>query len=175
MKKLVVFVLSLFAGYAISGPVHTWTSGEYITAADLNAAISHLHASVGRGHGAVLTNADVSGSAAIGHSKLATPALLPKSWVSVDACASSPCTIIDSSGVSGVTRTSAGVYVVTYTVARSSSAYGVFGQAFHTTAATFCHTTAKTATNATVSCIDGANPHAAVDSGFGLLVMDTEN
>jgi hypothetical protein len=60
-----------------------------------------------------IVDADVSASAAIAHSKLATPALVPKAyWVDYDACGAGACTANDSTGVTSVTGDGSGLYTV---------------------------------------------------------------
>jgi hypothetical protein len=73
----------LVAGFAAAGTIHVWGTGEYITASDLNAVLAHIHNNMVGGHGARLVNSDISSAAAITHTKLATPALLPKLWAQV--------------------------------------------------------------------------------------------
>lgn len=173
MKKLAVFLVAVAAGLALSSPIHTWTAGEYITQTDLNAALTHLHNSVGHGHGPILVNADVSASAAIAHSKLATPALLPKAWVTLTAsCGASPCVTVDSSVVTSVTRTSAGVYVVNFPT-RGDTTYGALSTAYGNLLIN-CGITAKAATNATVTCVTGTTG-AATDGAFTFMLLDSSN
>ena len=48
-----------------ASPVKVWSSNEYIRYSDLNAVISHLHANLGHGHGAIITANDIASNAAI--------------------------------------------------------------------------------------------------------------
>lgn len=177
MKKLIVFLAAVWAGYAISGPIHTWVSGEYITAADLNANMSHIHNNMVGGHGPRLVNADVSGSAAIAHSKLATPALLPKVWASVTATCATPatCTLVDESGIASIAgQATTGEYLVTFDAARDTANYGTLVSAFGTAQDLTCHTTAQTTTTATVKCVT-ASTGADVDAAFTFMLLDSSN
>ena len=127
MKRniLTVAVISLVLGaYAYAGSINTFATGETISASALNANFNHIHNTMVGGHGARLVNSDVSTSAAISHSKLATPALLPKAWAYVSACTTGTCTLAASSGITSIT---AGGTDGTYTVvlpARSDTNYG---------------------------------------------------
>lgn len=87
--------LLLIPAVAVASSIKTWSSAETIRASDLNSNFSHLHSNLGHGHGTIITNADVSATAAIAHTKMATPALLPKAWGRVVSC--------DQSAASGTT------------------------------------------------------------------------
>lgn len=172
-NKLILLVLTLVAAAALGGPIKNWSAGEYITAADLNAALNHLHTNLGHGHGPVIINADISGSAAIAHSKMASPGLLPKAWATIGAaCGASPCTITDSQVVTSITRSSAGVYVVNFPT-RSDANYAAFITS--NTLATTCKVTARATTNATVSCLDDATAATPTDSSFSFFILDSGN
>lgn len=68
------------AGLAWAGGIKTWSAGERVSAADLNANFSHIHNSLrGAGH-TLITNADISSGAAIGASKIAFNDLLPRGY-----------------------------------------------------------------------------------------------
>lgn len=163
----------IVAAIASASTIKVWSTGEYITAANLNSNFAHIHGLMVGGHGPRLVNADVSGSAQIAHSKLATPALLPKAWVYASACNTSPCTISDSSGVSSVTRADAGVYSVNLTTTRSSVFYGTLVTAVGPTLAS-CQAGTPTTTTTPVYC-HGVDGGAYADSAFTYLLMDTEN
>lgn len=171
--KVLVFLLAL-GGVALAGAIKTWVSGETLTAADLNSNFAHIHNSMVGGHGARLVNADVSASAAISHTKMATPALLPKAWAFVGAagaCGASPCTISASSGVSGVTRGGAGTYSVTLSPARANAVYGVLVTSG--TGALYCIGIPASALLVTVVCYDAAG--AVTDATFTVQILDDDN
>ena len=168
--------LLVAAALFMAGPVKVWDSGESITSADLNATISHLHANLGHGHGPVIVNADVATSAAISHSKLATPALVPKAWASITTACATPatCTLVDSSVATGVVGTAnPGEYTVSFPT-RGDANYGTVVNAFSATADVACHTSAQAATTATVICITPSTG-AAVDAAFTFMLLDTSN
>lgn len=173
MKKLAVFLVMVVAGLALSGPIHSWSNGEYITHTDLNAALTHLHNSVGHGHGPILVNSDVSASAAIAHSKLKTPALVPKAWTSLTAtCTAGTCTAVDSSVVTSVAFVSTGVYTVNFPT-RGDANYGALVTAYGNLLIN-CGVTAKAATTATVTCVTGTTG-AVVNGAFTFLLLDSSN
>lgn len=173
-RKLYILAALFLASLAIGGPIKSWSGNEFITAADLNANFTHLHNSVGHGHGGVIVNADVSGSAAIAHSKMATPALLPKLWgtTGATACAASPCTLTDSSTITSVTRSGAGVYAANFT-ARNNANYGVLVTSHISTVA--CYVNARTTTTFAVLCFDSATGATPTDSSFTVMLLDSDN
>lgn len=126
-KRIIIAVVCSIALVALAGPIKTWQAGEVITASDLNANFQHIHNRMVGGHGARLVNADVSASAAIAHSKMATPALLPKAMGGVvTACSVGPCSWGFNSGhTSTFARASAGNYTMTLSAARANATYGV--------------------------------------------------
>lgn len=166
--KTLTFVLALSGAVAIAGAIKTWGSGEVLTSSDLNATFAHIHNTMVGGHGARMVDADVSASAAITHSKMATPALLPKAWAMVgSACVATPCTILAGSGISGITRSSAGSYVITWSVARADANYGVLCTAIGFP--NVCTLTALTTTTSTMGTSIGG---VLTDSGFTVMMMD---
>ena len=182
--KLGIAAAILGAIMASAGSLKTWSTGEYITATDLNANLAHLHNSVGHGHGAVIVNADVSTSAAIAHSKLASPSLVPRAFVNIygGACTSGTCSTTTRTGVTSVVNTgTAGTYTVTLSTTQNTAYYAVLitasGQVAATgtdggTVFTHCESTAQTTTTITVKCRNSATG-ALIDSAFSLAVLDT--
>lgn len=163
----------LFGAFATAGSIKTWSSGEYITSTDLNAALSHIHTTMVGGHGPRLINADIASGAVISHSKLATPALLPKAWVSLTAtCSAGTCTSVDSSVVTSVAYVSTGVYTVNFPT-RGTANYGAIATAYGNLLIN-CGVTAKAATTATVTCVTGTTG-AVVNGAFTFMLLDTEN
>ncbi len=126
-QRIAVAAILLIAVVALAGPIKVWSAGEVITANDLNANFQHIHNVMVGGHGARLMNVDVNASAAIAHSKLATPALLPKAMGGVvTACSSGPCSWGFNSGhTTTFARASAGNYTMTLSNARSNVTYGI--------------------------------------------------
>lgn len=171
----------LLAAVASAGSIKVWTTGEYITAATINANFAHIHNLMVGGHGPRLVNADVSGSAAISHSKLATPALLPKAWVTVSTvCSSGTCTMADNSGIAsvayvGVTDggTDVGDYSATFVTPRANANYAVIVSGVLGSGDLFCSNTGRNAGNFLISCYNAAG--APTNGGFSAIVMDSEN
>lgn len=174
MKKEGLFVIGIaiaFAAYA--GGIKVWNGSEAVVYTGLNSNFAHIHNTMVGGHGARLVNADVSTSAAIAHSKMATPALLPKAWAAVDAsCSSSPCTVAEGSGVTSIARTGQGVYTVTLSYTPTNSKFAVMVTA-DSSLKLYCksinHATAAPHTE--ITCYDETG--AVQDTGFQFVVMDT--
>lgn len=177
MKNLKLFIGGLLLGaLTVCGPslasaIKVWSNGEVLSSTDLNANFAHIHNTmVGGGHGARLVNADVNASAAIAHSKMATPALLPRAWFTVlSTCAASPCTVDAASGISGVTRSGAGVYTATLSTARADTTYAVFFSGA-SNSALFCVGNDRTTTTFVIRCYDAAG--VATDSAFNAMILD---
>lgn len=110
LKLIAASLLGLFVAgsVALASGIKNWSSGETIRSADLNSNFNHIHNTMVGGHGARLTDSDVSSTAAIQHSKMQYPALLPKAWVRTNgACAAGGgapvvCTLDSSSRVQAV-------------------------------------------------------------------------
>lgn len=136
MKRYIPLWLFI-ASVAIAGGIKTWADGDVLTSSDLNAAFQHIHNNMVGGHGARLVNADVNATAAIAHSKLAVPALIPKAWAvtglngGISACdgtSSTACVINASSNVTSIVPandTRDGEYVVTLTNGGTDTNYAV--------------------------------------------------
>lgn len=173
-----LLALCAVATLSLAGPIHTWSVGEVITASDLNAALSHIHNTMVGGHGPRLTNTDVSSGAAIAHSKLATPALVPKVWAFVNCTSvASTCSISAGSGAT-VAYSSTGVSVVTFT-ARANLNFGAVVSSQDSSAGVLCAVTTHTTVSATVSCTtsntDGGVTDRASNSDYTIIVMDDNN
>lgn len=153
-----------------TGAIKTWSSGETLTSSDLNANFAHIHSTMVGGHGGRLVNADVNASAAISSSKLANGLGIAKSFVFIaDACGATPCTMINAFNVTGVTRTSAGVYVATmpYTVGGSTISVTTVSA----TNDLYCSAAYLVGSTVAVKCrtVGGV----ATDSGFTLIAFNT--
>lgn len=170
-KRTVFLLTALFASLCIAGGIKTWSSNEVVFNSDLNANMQHLHANLGHNHGAVLVNGDISSSASIAHTKLAVPALVPKLWAQVASCAANPCTILDGSGVTSVTRGGAGSYTATFP-ARANAMFGVLLST--DTASVMCRSGAPSTTAVGIECFT-TSTLAATNAGFTLMVLDSDN
>ena len=58
--KRFALIAALMGSVALASTIHVWTSGDKVTAGDLNANFSHIHATMVGGHGQRLVNARVS-------------------------------------------------------------------------------------------------------------------
>ncbi len=136
MKKplLIALLLGVLAGAFISpipSSAHTgvptfvtWSTGQTLTSTDLNNALAHIHNTLTGG----IDNTHISTVAGIAHSKLATPALVPKAWVTVRSCASSTtCTLDGSSRITSVAHTATvGTFTVTLSYTPTAAAGFIF-------------------------------------------------
>lgn len=171
MKKigLAVLLALCIAGVVNAGAIKTWTN-EVLLYSDLNSTFAHIHNALRGGSHTLIVNADISSSAAIAHSKLATPALVPKIWAAVlSDCTASPCTIGTDIGVSTITRSAVGEYVVNFDLTRTNNVYGVTVTPFDSSGIRMCRLTSTTTATANISCFDAA---AAVDTGFTFVLYD---
>lgn len=169
--KIGLLASALVAFLASAASLKTWTVGETVTYSDLNANFSHIHTTMVGGHGPRLVNADVSSSAAISHSKLATPSLLPKVWGQVTC--SGTCTATETSGVTSVTYTSAGVYVVNFAARTDANFAVVVNSTTSASADAACHGWPASTSTAAIRCIT-ASTGAALESNFAIIIMDEE-
>ena len=165
------------AAFAIAGPIKVWSPGVPLTSTDLNSNFQHIHNLMVGGHGPRLVNADVSSNAAISHSKLATPALVPKMWTIVATCSTGTCTMQEGSGVTSVTRSSTGIYTVNFPV-RSPNGGAPILTSTGASAFKTCSVTSYGTSSVGVGCInhpvDGGVPTLS-DDGFTFMLMDVDN
>lgn len=185
-KRIVVAAVSLVALVALAGPIKTWSAGEVIAASDLNANFQHIHNLMVGGHGARLVNGDVSASAAISHSKLATPALIPKAMGGIyTPCDGGTCTWNVNSGfTSTITRSTAGQYTVTFSSARANANYvpvaNLVGDTVNSYTGMNCWPNGTyTTTTFTINCArtvpDGGSLRFFDDAPFSVTVFDNDN
>jgi hypothetical protein len=176
MKKFIQFVvgvtmlLLIVNVPAVASAIKTWGASENVTATYLNSNFAHIHNTMVGGHGARLVNGDVSASAAIAHSKMATPLLLPKILAHVGnaTCSASPCTLLINSGLTSITRSSAGVYLVNLSAARPDTIYAPFVTTH--LAPGFCVANISTTSVIQINCYDAAG--AAADAAFSFMLFD---
>jgi hypothetical protein len=191
----VVLAVVLVSAVSFGTAIKTWVSGERITPADLNSNFSHIHDNgVIVGEGARLTNNEVSATAAISHSKLATPALVPKAWaVWETACNAGTAGEVSCGAATASSRvTSAvggigieGFYRITLNATLTNANFMVMVTPYNAggAMATSCRvlSTNSTAPHVEIQCvcIDVGGSCAAVgdghDTGFGIVVYDDDN
>lgn len=177
MKVVGILCILLLATLAVASSIKVWSGGEILRSSDLNSNFAHIHNNMVGGHGPRLVDADVSASAAIAHSKMATPALVPKAYAMVTntPCATpATCTIQPSSGA-GISQivglAGTGTYRIDWSPARADAVYTVM---LTCEGPTFCVCTVEQATlgtaSAFVDCFDAAG--AAVDASFNVVMLD---
>ena len=172
--RLWLLAAAFFAFGVVASPIHVFNSGDAMTSSDINANFSHIHSTMVGGHGPKLVNADVNASAAIAHTKLATPALLPKLWWSgTTACAATPCASADSSGFGTVTRSAAGTYLANFSVTRIDANYGIWITTL-ASGQTNCIPTSRNAGSVQIGCVN-TSTGAATDASFSILILDSNN
>lgn len=166
-----VLNLTAFAHTYSGAPVYTtWSNGQVLTSAALNATLSHVHNTFSGN----IDDTMISTAAAIQHSKLQYPALVPKAWAYVaPSCGASPCTLAASSRVTTITRGGAGVYNVTLAYVPTDNTFNAQVTAGIVTTAVFCNISggySVAVPNITIKCWDAAG--VAADTGFNLTVLD---
>lgn len=145
-KHVLVAVLAA-AVVSDAGPIKVWSSGEILTAGDINANFSHIHNLMAGGHGARLVNADVSATAGIALSKLATPTLIPKAaaGISTDCNVIGACTTDYNVGFSAIAALSTtGSYRYTFSSVRPNTGYGIHIGTDANSVFVLCRVTTKT-------------------------------
>ena len=147
-----------------------WSTGEIIRSTDLNSNFSTLNTTK-VGGGVQATNSDISSSAAISHTKLATPALVPKAWAYVVAtCSSDPCTVAVSSGITTINRSGAGVYVAHLNSARADSYFAPFATP-QDSGGIYCVVGVTSTSAVTIRCFGGGGT-TPTDTAFSLMILD---
>lgn len=173
------FIAALFGAVALSATIRTFTVGDVIQPSDLNANFTHIHNTMVGGHGGRLVDADVNSAAAIAHSKMATPGVLPKSTFIIGSgitpCSAGTCTVTGTAGItpSSVVYNSAGNYTVTIP-ARANAVYSVQLTSQYCASACTCSLQTGVSTTAfTVQCYNMSA--AATNAVVGVTIMDDTN
>lgn len=175
MAAMLLSVINVGVAFATS--LKVWTSGETIRSTDLNANFAALNAYTG-----LITNARIDAAAAISHTKMATPALIPKAYVQVGTstpCSADPCTIVEGSGVSSVNwgcgASTAGCYTVNLSVGLKDSDFATFitPRLNPATDTTYCQVTTNDTSFVTFQCFDDAGGNENV--AFSVLIMDVDD
>ncbi len=173
-KNIAGFILAavLIAGLANAAAIKVWVSGELLRYTDLNANFAHIHNLMVGGHGARLVNADVSTTAAIAHSKLAVPALVPKAFAAVfSTCAAGTCTIDSSSRVTSITWAAAGQYLITLAYTPVNASFAAITGPLQSNTECYPSTVQTAAPQITMQCRT-ISTLAGVNAPFQFLVMD---
>lgn len=164
LKIVAVVIISLIAGVAFATLPHTFSSGNTLTASKLMDDLNHLESGLRGGTHTAIVNADISGSAGIAHSKLATPTLVPKAWAYISDAIPS---IGEGSGVSAVARPGVGNYNITLSANPANTVFAVIVTPM-TSASLMCtaHTFAVAAPHFQISCQDDTSAATSVDLMF---------
>lgn len=171
-----LFVAMLVLASAADAACKVWQYKEVIKAEDLNACHNYINSTVVGQRGARLVDADVSPTANIALSKIASGTIFPKAWASLlascngAAAAGTACVVAGSTGIASVKSTgSTGTYGVTLNYTPSSTAFAVL--VTPGVAGRYCSagTQSTTGTNFVVACNDSTG--AAVNTAFSVLVM----
>lgn len=191
MKKIQALIVGLVAAGAVAavspwhmltamapGALHVWSSDEVVTSSDLNGNFTFLNTTK-LGGGVQATNSDISASAAIAHSKMATPALLPKAWATLNAnctgsaAANTACTVSDSSQVTSITTNAfTGQFKLNLAYTPANANFAVFVTSHTATSVCMAQSRQTAAPQAIITCFDYAG--AALDTNqFSVLVMDS--
>lgn len=182
-----LFVVAIIAGITNASAIKVWASGDVLSFSDLNANFAHIHSLMVGGHGARLYDADVNASAAIAHTKLATPGVLAKSTFiigsSTTPCAAGTCTLTGASGITPtVTWNSLGNYTVVLPVARTDAFWSVQLTPMYCNASTggcYCSIqTSTSTTTTTVQCFTVATAGPAVVAAnivVAVAIFDNNN
>lgn len=156
----------------------TWSNGQVLTHTALNDTVSHLHNTFSGG----IVDAHLSTSAAVQHSKLQFPALVPKAWAVVtadctgSAAAGTQCTTADLSRVSTITTNGAtGVFRLNLAYTPGNTAFVVLVTSHTSGSYCMADTRATAAPHALIKCFDySAAPAVALDANqFSVVVLDT--
>lgn len=158
-----------YIGSASAGAIKTWASGETLTSSDLNAAFQHIHSLMVGGHGGRLVDADVSSSANIANTKLASGKQFSKAFVAIPtSCTANPCTMFSPKNFSAVNWSAMGTY--TATVSYSPSAQSVFFVQ-SMTANVGCWSTSIAGSVISIVC-KNTSTLAAADAAFNIVVFE---
>lgn len=196
MRKFLAGVLLTFfvmsVSTALASAIKTWSNGEILSSTDLNSNFSHVHSQAE----ALITDSKVDSSAAIAHSKLATPALLPKAFGSVGlvngptpcdgaAAAGTACTVALSSRVMSVkSYGSTGEYCIELSYNPADVNYSVLASAHETNRRCYASVLSSGAPGSCngsagdlhirVRC-ESTTAAAATNSVFSFIVLDDDN
>ena len=165
-----ILIALVVTGVANAGAIKTWST-EVLLSSDLNATFEHIHGALRGGSHTLITNADLSASAAIAHTKMATPGLLSKGWASLSAvCAAGTCAQAEASGIAfTITFVSDGLYNVAF-AARTDAAYAAFATALTVDHYCTVHTQSTSAFRVECQLHDGV----ATNTAFNVMLMDAE-
>lgn len=140
----------LVYGASSAGIIKSWSAGDTLTTADVNANFQHIHNSMVGGHGARLKDADVSATANISATKIAGK-LIPRAWALIaSGCSAGACTLTESSGITSAAASST-TLTVTLNYTATDSDFAVFVTP-NTSNFELCSAQPATTTTLTIKC-----------------------
>lgn len=157
-----------------SGAIKTWSSGETLTSADLNANFQHIHNLMVGGHGARLVDSDISSLANISSSKLAAYRALPRAWVYATNCTGASCTVSASYNVTSIARSGAGRYTVTLSYTATNVVFAVVCSENSVAAVSLAFVDAVPASTTTFGMALNDTAGTPVDRNFSCVVYDND-
>lgn len=163
-KIVTLLVWVLVPVVVLGGSINTFSNGTTLDAARLNYNFNHLHNNmIGAGHDTKLVDADVSATANIAHSKLATPYLIPKAWAFMPLCSTpGPCATSASHNLTVTRGGTAGQYTFSFADTTHSN-YGVV-----VTGSNICVGFGYATTGPEIRCYD--NSAVAQDSVISIVI-----
>lgn len=160
--------LPLASAHTGTPALPTFSSGQTLTYTDLNNAFAHLHNTFTAG----IKDEHIKIDAAIQHTKLLSPGLIPKAWALATAsCTTATCTLAASQRVSSVTRSAAGTYTVTLAYTAADTTYGLVGTPLFTGFIEFD----PPASTTTIRFGTYNTAGVATDNGFMVVIYDDTN
>ncbi len=149
----------------------TFTYGQTLSSTCLNRNFSHIHDSFA----GQITDQNLSASAAISHSKLQYPALLPKAWAVMKTdCSTGTCTLEEFSRVASITWAATGQYNVTLSYTPAVNAHFlVLATPYGAARVAVAMSESTTPPHFKVYVYDLAT-HSAANGAFSVLVLDDE-
>lgn len=174
--RVATFAAIISAALATAGGIKTWNSGDTLDASDINANFQHIHNAMVGGHGARLTNSDVSSSANIGYTKIQNGRGIARAWADVEGtCSGVPpiaCTVDESLNITSITKTATGQYTAVLGYTATDNVYLAIAHSFSSTV--LCWAQSASTTQVTIVCsdYDAAIGPTATDAAFGIVVYD---
>lgn len=148
----------------------TWSANQKLTSTDLNNTMAHLHNTFSGN----IDDTMISTAAAIQHSKLQYPILVPKAAAYVAPnCTTASCTLAFTSRIATIARSGAGNYIVTLTYTAPNNVFGIVTTPATGGTAITCISTAVSTSTYGIACVDAAG--VAQDTGFMTTVYDDDN
>lgn len=167
--RVALFTLLLAGSIVGASSIKTWSNGDTLLPADINANFQHIHNTMVGNHGARLVNSDVSASANISYAKIQNGRGIARAFGgTATTCSSTPCSKRDSFNVGTITWVADGGYNVNlnYTAADTNYSALVWAE----TAGVYC--TAPTYGSSSFSFECHAFDSTPANAQFDFVVFD---